>query len=179
MGWGIWRRLGTFSDSSAPSILAESYSYGNMENFSILIGIIFWPTLAVGWFLFCRATKRSRRILAVGCIPLVVLPAIGALSLGWWMLVDEPLYFAASRGDAKEVSRLLAIHANPNVEWEGEYPLVSAAEDGHTEVVKLLIQAGARLNVRDDHRGKTPLEAAKANNHADIVRILREAGATR
>ena len=42
--------------------------------------------------------------------------------------------------------------------------------------IQLLIKAGARLDIRDDHRNMTPIEAASSNNHREIVAILRAAG---
>src|SRR5437899_2096504 len=113
-----------------------------MELFGVLIGLIFWPSAAFAWITYCRITKRSRKTLALGCFPLAALPMLGALSLGFWMVVEEPLYFAAAKGDAKEVERLLSLGGSPNVDFEGVPAIFSASEGGHSDVVKLLIKHG-------------------------------------
>ena len=46
----------------------------------------------------------------------------------------------------------------------------------HTEVVRLLVQAGADVNLADG-QGVTPLAHALNKGHAEIVAILRAAGA--
>ena len=55
-------------------------------------------------------------------------------------------------------------------------PLYSAAQHGYTEVVRLMIEAGADVNI-EDFNGETPLYAAIRYNHIDIVKMLLEAGA--
>ena len=57
----------------------------------------------------------------------------------------------------------------------GETPLVKAAERGHTDGVKLLLDAGADKDVKDMD-GKTPLDWA-AGSDTDIVKLLLDAGA--
>jgi len=52
-----------------------------------------------------------------------------------------------------------------------------AAERGHLDVVKLLLEHGADPNVQDDE-GETPLHHAAAwRDNVDIVRLLLEHGA--
>ena len=55
-------------------------------------------------------------------------------------------------------------------------PLMAAVFNGHLECVKLLIQAGADLNVQDEN-GRTTLMFAAAKGHVDCVKLLTEAGA--
>jgi len=45
-----------------------------------------------------------------------------------------------------------------------------------SERVKLLIDAGANVNVRDNYYGTTPLIEASENGHVEIVRMLLETG---
>ena len=46
---------------------------------------------------------------------------------------------------------------------------------GHIPVVKVLLKAGAEINVRDDF-GITPLKWASDKGHTDMVKILLTAG---
>jgi serine/threonine-protein phosphatase 6 regulatory ankyrin repeat subunit B len=54
--------------------------------------------------------------------------------------------------------------------------LFQAIEKGSSDTVKMIIEAGANVNVRD-HNGNTPLKLAVKYNNIDIVKILIEAGA--
>ena len=49
-----------------------------------------------------------------------------------------------------------------------------ASWEGHGEVVKLILQAGADANA-EDKNGETALMYAEKNGHAEIVRLLKEA----
>jgi len=51
-----------------------------------------------------------------------------------------------------------------------------AAWNGHTEVVKALIDAGAPVNDSSDD-GKSALDYAMEGEHPEIVRLLRAYGA--
>ncbi len=55
-------------------------------------------------------------------------------------------------------------------------PLMWAIVGGHTEIVIILIQAGADMNVtnKDD---KTALDMAREDGHDSIVQLLLQAGA--
>jgi ankyrin repeat protein len=55
-------------------------------------------------------------------------------------------------------------------------PLLYAARDGQTEAARLLIQAGANLEVAE-YNGITPLLMAVTNDHFDVAKLLIEAGA--
>lgn len=50
------------------------------------------------------------------------------------------------------------------------------AQSGHTDIVRLLIDKGAKLNLKDVHNN-TSLLLASCWGHSDIVRILLDAGA--
>ena len=51
-------------------------------------------------------------------------------------------------------------------------PLLVAARDGHTEMVSLLLAAGADVNSTEPTFGASPLHKAVYNGHADITGIL-------
>ncbi|ODQ50797.1 ankyrin, partial [Saitoella complicata NRRL Y-17804] len=58
----------------------------------------------------------------------------------------------------------------------GNGPLNSACLHGDLEMVRLLLNHGARINHHGD-KGDTPLHDAVANEHEDVVRILLASGA--
>ena len=52
-----------------------------------------------------------------------------------------------------------------------ETALFIASQNGHTEVVRWLLEAGADANTVD-HQGASPLYMAAQKNHDDVVRLL-------
>ena len=58
----------------------------------------------------------------------------------------------------------------------GYTPLYRASLNGHLEVVRALLAAGADVN-KSDNYGATPLSRALFYNHTQIADLLRDAGA--
>ena len=58
----------------------------------------------------------------------------------------------------------------------GNTALISAAINGDIEVVRILCENGAQLDI-EDNNGNTALKIASRRDHYDIVRILCENGA--
>ncbi len=58
-------------------------------------------------------------------------------------------------------------------------PLFLASLQGHTEVVKLLLAAGADVNAKASKAGGTytPLRIAKMKGHTPVIKLLKEHGA--
>ena len=56
-------------------------------------------------------------------------------------------------------------------------PLHAAAQAGHLECARALLQHGASLNVVSN-TGFTPLNHASENGHVQVAQLLHEAGAT-
>ena len=56
-------------------------------------------------------------------------------------------------------------------------PLCYAAYNGHEAVVKLLLEKGAELEIKDESNGRTPLSWAAERGHEAVVKLLLEKGA--
>lgn len=71
------------------------------------------------------------------------------------------------------VEILLATAAvNVNVQDKfGRSPLFMAAANGHSEVVRLLLDHGAKPNPRDK-KGRSPFSITKRNYHASTVALV-------
>ena len=91
--------------------------------------------------------------------------------LGW-----RPLIHAARIGNVEMVRALLDSHADPDASGGGYRPLGAAIVGGHTRIAKLLLRAGASVDLKGGD-GNTPLIEAALTNRADAVRILLKHGA--
>ena len=88
----------------------------------------------------------------------------------------EELYTAARSGRLPEVERLLNEGASPDAEKHGT-ALVAAAYNGHLDVVKVLVRAGAKLEATNSSDGVTALMWAAGEGKDDCVEFLLGAGA--
>jgi ankyrin repeat protein len=89
---------------------------------------------------------------------------------------------AADRGYAKIVARLLETdididHVN-RLGWTAllEAIILGGGDAAHTEVVRLLVEAGADVNIADS-QGVSPLAHAEQRGFDEIAEVLRAAGA--
>jgi hypothetical protein len=93
---------------------------------------------------------------------------------------DDPgdaLRRAASVGDLAKVKELLAAGVDANAaNAYGGTALSFASDKGHAEVVKLLLEHGADVNVKDRFYTATPLLWAVEHGHAEVVRALLAKG---
>lgn len=88
---------------------------------------------------------------------------------------DSPAWRAARSGDVAELKAHIREGVDVNeADDYGSTMLHAAAEQGHTEVVRLLLSKGA--DVRPNERGSTPLDRAASGGHADIVRLFFKQG---
>jgi len=90
----------------------------------------------------------------------------------------SPIHQAAESGDLAKVRELLDSHPDwvNLVDEEGESALLEAAEEGHGEVVGLLLERGASLNHQDDE-GETALMEAAEESQLECVKLLLRKGA--
>ncbi|MDA1164824.1 MAG: ankyrin repeat domain-containing protein [Planctomycetota bacterium] len=91
----------------------------------------------------------------------------------------DALSGAIARDDLAETKRLLDRNARINERRPqgGSTPLSSAALHGHLEIVKLLIQRGAKVDATNED-GNTPLHVAAFLCRTDVVQLLLEKGAS-
>lgn len=86
---------------------------------------------------------------------------------------------ACLRGDIDAVRNLLKTN-NVNVNYQNSgrvSPLYCACQNGHINIVKLLLENGASIDI-EMYGGFTPLYVACQNGHIDIVKLLLEQGAS-
>jgi ankyrin repeat protein len=81
---------------------------------------------------------------------------------------------AAGAGNVERVKSLLA--SNVNLDLDRGAAIGNAVAAGHTQIVELLIQAGANVNLRDK-LGFTPIATAAYAGYGQIVQLLIDAGA--
>jgi ankyrin repeat protein len=98
-------------------------------------------------------------------------------------LIDKggALHLHSKRGDTAAVEWLLKHGANPNAlwaHWEADVtPLHLAAAQGHVEVVRALLDAGADPKIRDSRHDGDAVGWADFFKKPEIVQLLRDRAA--
>ena len=86
----------------------------------------------------------------------------------------------ASHFNKEDIVRLLLAHkADPNIPSQNGYqvyPLHAALSNNNSNISKMLIEAGAEVNIKQ-HGGYTPLHFAAQHGNIDLIIILLEEGA--
>jgi hypothetical protein len=93
-----------------------------------------------------------------------------------------PLHAAARYGLRNLVISMTDPHGdfcmNPDIkDGTGRTPLSLAAEGGHMEIVRILLQRDANVDERDSQFGFTPLHHAVVHGRVDVVEFLLDHGA--
>jgi ankyrin repeat protein len=90
---------------------------------------------------------------------------------------DKDLVYRSSIGDTTLVASLIKSGAKINYSSfdDGLTPLIAAAQHGHLEVVKILISAGADINLKDG--GGSPLFWAAFFSQKEVFKYLLSKGA--
>eukprot|EP00933_Yihiella_yeosuensis_P047696 TRINITY_DN4360_c1_g2_i1.p1 TRINITY_DN4360_c1_g2~~TRINITY_DN4360_c1_g2_i1.p1 ORF type:complete len:283 (-),score=40.55 TRINITY_DN4360_c1_g2_i1:175-1023(-) len=130
---------------------------------------------------YCSSSGRSdlhEAIIAGADDKVVELIAQGAKVNVGDLTNVTPLHYASRCGQLKAAAALLDAKADvaPRTSDSDRTPLHAAAEQGHVDVCKLLIQHGANINESD---GKiwTPLHWACASSREECALFLVESGA--
>ena len=91
----------------------------------------------------------------------------------------DDLHKAAERGDIAAVKAFLEEGHDLNAFDDLSFtPLHYAAREQHLQIIRLLLQAGANVNARDEARiGNTPLGDIAGNCPLAVARLLLAAGA--
>ena len=83
------------------------------------------------------------------------------------------LFSGAVKGDIKQVEGLIKAGCHPDT-YKDSFNATSvhaAAAGGHTECLRVLVEAGGTLTATDDY-GDTPLHRAVHNSHSDTVKWI-------
>lgn len=93
-------------------------------------------------------------------------------------LVDlgKRLLEASRKGQADEVSMLMASGAPFTTDWLGTSPLHLAAQHGHNQTAEVLLRAGVSRDARTKV-DRTPLHMAAQHGHKQVVELLISSGA--
>ena len=129
-----------------------------------------------------RSMKHFWKILGVLCIPFALLWALVQLVFGSFSAGGEasltPLMQAARVGDTTVAARLIEQGADVNASQGMHTALKLAAQEGHADMVRLLLGAGADVDAgTKEDGGWTALMFAAMEGRVDIAKILLDAGA--
>jgi hypothetical protein len=93
-------------------------------------------------------------------------------------VTGEALAQCAADDRVQEVSLFLAAGFSPDTRDKAGVPMINiAARNGSREVLKLLIQSGAEINLTADDRGSSALIDSAIGRYVDLVSDLIESGA--
>lgn len=84
-----------------------------------------------------------------------------------------PLCNAISKGDLETVKKFIEYGADVNETTNGTTPLMLAARYNRVEIIKLLLDKGARLETKDE-KGFTALKYAEISKANEAIAYLKQ-----
>lgn len=121
---------------------------------------------------FLRRLKRNSLVFLLTFSASILLANLNPSNRGG----QHELYRAAANGDVKLVQALLAAGANPNGNDVKFSPLLVAARNGRTDVVRILLDEGVNVDSIGSW-GQTPLMETAWGGHVDTANLLLSRGA--
>jgi len=95
------------------------------------------------------------------------------------VIKEQTIMEATEKGDTERVKKLIregnpvnTVYPHVNSFSDGHTPLIVAARDNHSEIVKLLLDAGAEVDVFDWVFKGYPIHKATYNGRPDILKTL-------
>lgn len=85
-----------------------------------------------------------------------------------------PLCNAIAKGDVEAVKKFIEYGSDVNEARNGVTPLMLAARYNKVDILKLLLEKGARLNDKDD-KGFTALKYAEISKAQEAIAYLKQA----
>ncbi|MBC3757317.1 MULTISPECIES: ankyrin repeat domain-containing protein [Hyunsoonleella] len=86
----------------------------------------------------------------------------------------NPFCVSIAKGDFDTVKKLIDRGVDINQKSNGMTPVMYAAKFNRTEILKLLIEKGAKLKTKSD-KGMTAMKYAKIHKATDAEAVLKEA----
>ena len=84
-----------------------------------------------------------------------------------------PLCRAISKGDLDAVKKFIEYGSDVNESFEGVTPLMLAARYNRVEIIKLLLEKGAKADAKDE-RGHSALYYAESSKSTDAIAVLKQ-----
>ena len=101
---------------------------------------------------------------------MIRVPALCAMLLTIWPAasISGPLHDAVKASDAAAIEGLLAGNADPDeIDFFAGSPLHVASRVGNAGIARMLIEAGADVEIREYGLNETPLHSAAASGRVD------------
>lgn len=85
----------------------------------------------------------------------------------------SPFCMAIVKGDLETVKKLIELGSDVNEKSDGMTPLMYAARYNRTDIIKILVEKGAKINTKNS-KGYTAMKFAKQSNAKEAVALLEE-----
>ncbi|GGX21678.1 ankyrin repeat domain-containing protein [Aquimarina muelleri] len=85
----------------------------------------------------------------------------------------SPFCMAIVKGDLETVKKLIELGSDVNEKSDGMTPLMYAARYNRTDIIKMLVEKGAKIKTKNS-KGYTAMKFAKQSNAKEAVVLLEE-----